>query len=164
MVAVHYFPVDGIGLAQQLVGLFHIAFFQLLTDIGAADVTPVVLFLFYDMEMITQVTGHGREQLCAASALVAKAAVRAYHDFPGMHAACQNVLYKGFRLHMACFLGKGVFHQIINPHLLHVGPALQVGGDDGLGLSRDCCSGSRSKGEDGCGIPSLCLQLHHGSQ
>ena len=82
VVAVHYFPVDGVGLAQQLVGLFHIAFSSSLTDIGAADVTPVVLFLFYDMEMITQVTGHGREQLCAASALVAKAAVRAYHDFP----------------------------------------------------------------------------------
>ena len=26
VVAVHHFPVDGIGLAQQLVGLFHIAF------------------------------------------------------------------------------------------------------------------------------------------
>ena len=162
MVAVHHFPVNGVGLAQQLVGFFHIAFFQFFADIGAADITPVVLFLFYDMEMVTQVMGHGKEQLRVACPLIAKAAVRAYHDFPGMHAACQNVPGKGFRLHMAGFLGKGVFHQIIDSRLLHVGTALQISSDDGLGLTRDSCSRSRAKGEDGCGIPCLCLQLHHG--
>ena len=162
MVAVHHFPVDGIGLAQQLVGFFHIALFQFFTDIGAADVAPVVLFLFYDMETVSQVMGHGQEQCCAACPLVAKAAVRAYHDFPGMHTACQNIPDKGFRLHMAGFIGKWVFYQIIDSHLLHVGAALQIGGDNGLGLTRDCCSRSRAKGEDGSGIPCPCLQLHHG--
>ena len=164
MVAVDYFPMYGIRLPQQRIGLFHISLLQLFPYIGAADIAHMVFFLFNHMEMVSQLLFHVFQEFCIARALIAKAAVRPNHDLPGAHAARQYILHEILRHHAADFFIKWIFHQIINPHPFHIGAPLHVGGYHGLGLAGHLGQGCDAECKDGRGIAQLLFQFLHGTQ
>ena len=158
-----YFPLYGIGLPQQRIGLFHVSLFQFFPYIGAADIAHMVFFLFNHMEAVSQFLFHVLQKSCIARALIAKTAIRPDHDFPGAHTACQYIFHKILRAHAADFLIKRIFHQIVNPHPFHVGAPLHVGGYHGLGLAGHLGQGRDAECKDSRRITELLLQLLHGA-
>ena len=141
---------DKVIIPQKLVCLYDISVRQHLTDVGAADdLSFLVPLLVNNKIAVSVLRRQALQHRAVPGCLVSKVAVRTRNDDPGVHVSHQDVGDELLRCHMAYFLIKRVFYDVVNTGFLQKHLTLRVRHDHSLHLSLYQGSRRRREGEHG---------------